>query len=431
MSGGPPLPRLRRSLPLVFAAAAVRLLVPIFVLPLMAVRLGAVEFGQLGFILVWSGLLSLLVEGGFLAAAGRLVVVAEVDQRLLIAQRVFTARCVFSLMVVPLALAAVFWSQPGAAPSAVAEVTSIAALACAFGWSATWYLQARQQLARWALVELAAYGVFVALCSAFAHSVAAYVLLQFSVSALLAGIGWHWLRQDVAASAAPTRSRIRLWQAAELKAGVRLGLTMLPVSLAGAAYSFALPASASHHLAREELGVYFMADRWVRALISAADPVFSVVYPRIVSLFKADAAASLRYALRWAAGGVLAGALVLLAAAAAWPYLVALLDERAGAVDLPRLRSVLAVLGWLLPLLLGWKFIGYWMLGSGRFDAAYRLCVVAGGIVGVAGALFVARETGAVGLAWVAIAAEGVVILVAVTGIALTLRFSARPRHRQ
>ena len=49
-------------------------------------------------------------------------------------------------------------------------------------------------------------------------------------------------------------------------------------------------------------------------------------------------------------------------------------------------HAVAFVLAWLWPLLLGWKFIGYWMLGSGRHDTAYRLCIVVGGIVGVAAA---------------------------------------------
>ncbi len=64
-------PALARSLPPVYAAAALRLAFPLVLLPLMAVRLGAEGFGRLGLVLVWAGLLSTLVEGGFLAAATR------------------------------------------------------------------------------------------------------------------------------------------------------------------------------------------------------------------------------------------------------------------------------------------------------------------------------------------------------------------------
>lgn len=430
MTANATLPTFGRSLPLVFAAASVRLLVPLIVLPLMAVRVGSAEFGRLGFILVWGGLLSLMVECGFLASATRLVVLADAPQRRLIAQRVFTARCVMSLTVVPLAFAAVLWAQPGASPAPVAEAAGIAALACALGWPANWYLQGRHLLARWARVELVAYGLFIALCFVFAHSVVAYVALQWALSSVLAITGWCWLRLDVVDAADRPEPRMRLWAPAELMPGLRLGLTMLPVSLAGAAYSFALPASASHHLPKAELGAYFMADRWVRALLSAADPVFSVVYPRIVALFETGARAALRYAARWAVAGVLAGGLVLMTGALAWPHLAALAAERFANLDLPRLRTVLAVLGWLLPLLLGWKFIGYWMLGSGRFDNAYRHCAMAGGVVGVAGALFLVQGSGAVGLAWVAIAAEGVVIVTALIGIALTLGVGVRRRAR-
>ena len=58
-------PRLLTALPQVYAAAAVRLALPLLVLPLVATRLGADEFGRLGFILVWAGLLALTVAAWF------------------------------------------------------------------------------------------------------------------------------------------------------------------------------------------------------------------------------------------------------------------------------------------------------------------------------------------------------------------------------
>lgn len=426
MTSASPLQQFSRVFAPIYAAAAMRLLTPLLVLPLMAARLGPGEFGRLSFILVWSGLLSLLVEGGFLAAATRLAVTAEAPRRWMIARRVFTARCALSLAVWPLALAAVAWAQPGATQLPAVEAAGIAALACALGWPATWYLQARQQLARWARVEMIAYGVFVALCVALVHSVAAYVLCHVATAATLATIGWQWLRRDLATDVEGGTHWSTLWAPAELKAGLRLGWTMLPVSIAGAAYSFALPALASSHLPKAELGVYYLADRIVRALLAAADPVLSVVYPRIVRLFDVGAGAALRYALRWAVGGSLIGMAILGLGALARSQLEAVLIERAGATGPLQVEPVLAVLSWLLPLLLGWKFIGYWMLGSGRFDAAYRRCVMVGGIVGVAGAFSVTRSAGAVGLAWVAVGAEMVVIAVALLGIGLTLARNPR-----
>ena len=96
-------------------------------------------------------------------------------------------------------------------------------------------------------------------------------------------------------------------------------------------------------------------------------------------------------------------------------------------MDAARLEPVLAVLGLLLPLLLCWKFFGYWMLGSGRFDAAYRACVVIGGIAGVAAA-WLYGSRGAVTLAQVAVAIELLVIVCAVAGIAWTLRARRAPQ---
>jgi hypothetical protein len=87
----------------------------------------------------------------------------------------------------------------------------------------------------------------------------------------------------------------------------------------------------------------------------------------------------------------------------------------------------MATLGLLLPLLLGWKFFGYWMLGSGRYDHAYRACVVIGGLAGVAGA-WQFGASGAAALSRVAVAVELLVIVAAVAGMALTHQFQNKHR---
>lgn len=408
-------PRLRHALPAVYAAAAVRLLLPVLVLPLMATRLGPQEFGRLSFVLVWSSLLAMVVEGGFLAAATRLAVTADAPRRWQIAQQVFSARC---LLCVPALLLAVLAVQvAGQGGDRVTDTLAIAALACVLGWPATWYLQATQQLAAWAKVELLVYGALIGACWAFAYRVETYLLLQLAAFGLLAGAGWWWLKRDLAGDGAQG-----LWSRPSLLPGLRLGWTMMPVSIAGAAYSFALPAAASLQMGKVELGTYFMADRLVRAVLNAAEPVFAVVYPRIVMLFPQGGRVALRYALRWAVGGVAAGLLLLAAGVAGWQLVEPWVVHKAAGLDLPSLRSTLLVLGWLLPLLLGWKFIGYWMLGSGRFDTAYRACVVAGGVFGTLAAATWAGAAQPGGLAQVAIAVELLVISVAFGGMLLTRR---------
>ena len=414
-------PRLLTSLPQVYAAAAVRLVLPLAVLPLVASRIGADEFGRLGFILVWAGLLSALVEGGFLAAATRVAVGASADRRWQLAQQVFSARCLLSLPAVLLSFAAVRWASPDAAHP-LADSFAIAALACALGWPATWYLQATHQLNRWARVEILVYGAFIAGCWLFADSVAVFVMLQLASSTALAWFGWRWLRSDLAAPAGPER----LYHRAALAPGLRLGATMLPVSIAGAAYSMALPAAASAQMTKPELGIYFMADRIVRAVLAVADPVFSVVYPRIVALFERSGRAALWYAARWAAAGTVAGALMFGLAQTVWPLLEPVLASRAGGIDVERVHAVASILAGLWPLLLSWKFFGYWMLGSARHDMAYRSSVVAGAIAGVAAAATIGGAAGATGLAWTALGVEVLVIAVAVTAMAAG-RLQRRP----
>lgn len=409
-------PRLRQALPAVYAAAAARLLLPLVVLPVVAVRLGPEEFGRLSVILVWAGLLSTLIEGGFLAAATRLAVNADAAGRWRLAQQVFSARCVLMAIAVALAPAAALLAGEGrfVAPDALA----IALLACALGWPATWYLQATQQLAAWSRIELVVYVLLIAGCWAFAHSVAAFLAMQLAASAALVVLGWRWLRRDLAAAA----DGERLFARPQVGPGLRMGWAMLPVSIAGAAYSYALPAAASAQMPKAELGLYYMADRIVRALLSAGEPVFALVYPRIVALFPQGESVALRAALRWAAGGAVVGALAYAIGVLAWPWAEGWLASRAGSLDAARLREVTLLLGLLLPLLLGWKFIGYWMLGSGRYDRAYRACMVVGGIVGTLAAATIGGAAGATGLAWTALAVECVVIATAVGGIALTRR---------
>ncbi len=408
------------ALPAIYAAAALRLLLPVLVLPMMASRVGAEAFGRLSFILVWAGLLAMVVEGGFLASATRLAVAAGPARRWQLAQQVFTARCALCPPAALLAAVAVRWAESGGGRPLV-DTVAIALLACALGWPATWYLQASEQLGRWARVEFGVSALLLLLCWAWAHSVEAFVALQFASSSALAVLGWRWLRRDLAGSADPAAGP-RLWSPPQLRAGLALGWTMLPVSIAGAAYSFALPAAASSQLPKAELGVYFMADRLVRAVLGAADPLFSVVYPRIVARFARGGRAALGYAGRWAAAGFVAGSGLLVLGAVCWPLALLHAPERFAGLDPQRLQAVLAVLGALLPLLLGWKFIGYWMLGSGRFDTAYRGCVVAGGVVGTAAAATVGGASGAVGLAWTSLSVELLVIVLAVAGIAITRR---------
>lgn len=395
-------PRLKHALPAVYAVAALRVLFPLAVLPLMAARLGADEFGRLSQLLLWAALLSVVVEGGFLAAATRHAVAADATQRAALARQVFSARCVLSLGAAAVALAIGLATTHG-----WHEAALLALLACATGWPATWYLQATGQLHRFALVEGLVHAVWLALLFWLAHSVQSYLLLNGAALALLAVLGWRRVRADLPPPA-------RLWSRADCRPGLALGGAMLPVSMAGAAYAYALPAVAAVQMPRAELGLYYLADRWVRALLMASDPLAQLVYPRIVQRFQRGARAALAYAARWAAAGLLVGALALAAGWALWPQIA---HHLPAGVDAAALAAVLGVSACLLPLLLGWKPIGLWMLGSARFDGAYRACMVAGAVAGVAAvALLQVQEART--LAWVALAVEGLVIVVALVGIA-------------
>lgn len=423
---------LARSLPAVYAAAAVRVAFPLIVLPVMASRLGPEEFGRLGLCLVWASLLAVLAEGGFVAAATRRAVVADAAQRRDLAQQVFSARCVLGLPVILIGLVAGGWLIPGVGASLVDRLETallIPSLACAYGWAATWYLQGTSQLHRWAWIELSVQLLLLLACLGMAYSVVVYMVLQSAAAAVLVVLGWRWVRREVMSGAAPLRGGAGingvpssvpgslprgLWSTPQLKPGLQLGFTMLPVSLIGSVYSLGLPAVAAAQLGRSELGLYYLADRAVRAMVASTDPLMQLVYPRIVERFVLSPRAALAYALRWAAAGLLAGLAIGLAVWLLWPWVEVL----ASGVDTERLRPVVAVLGWLLPLGMGWRFIGYWMLGSGRYDRTYRGCIVVGAIVGLGGAWWLGRS--AVSLAGVALTSEVAVMLAAGLGVLLT-----------
>ncbi len=419
-----PRPPLARSLPPVYGAAALRLAFPALLLPVMAARLGADEFGRLSLFLVWVALLSTLVEGGFLAAATRLAVVADAAGRWALARQIFSARVALSgaVLLLSAGVALTLLQAPSAA-EALAGALLLGAAACALGWQATWYLQASEQLHRWAWVEIAVYATWALAVLALGRSTMAYLSMQVLATSVLACSGWWWLRRDLREPAAAQP----LWAASAVRPGLRLGWTMLPVSVAGAAYSYALPAVASAAMSRSELGVYFLADRIVRAVLAAADPVFQIVYPRIVSHFKWGARAAWFYTARWAVLGAVAGGVLLLAGVLVWPVLSDFLAAQRGGFDTARVAPVMATLGLLLPLLLCWKFFGYWMLGSGRYDHAYRACVVVGGLAGVAGAWQFGAD-GAAALSRVAVAVEGLVIAAAVAGMGLTQHLQNKQR---
>ena len=322
-------------------------------------------------------------------------------------RRAARSRCRRSL----LAFAAVQWGAPDDAHP-LADSLAIAALACALGWPATWYLQATQQLNRWARVEVVVYAAMIVGCFAFARSV--HRLRRCCSSPLRrcsrcsAGAGCA----TICAAAAPG---LALYSRAELRPGLRLGWKMLPVSVAGAAYSLALPAAASAQLSRPELGVYFMADRLVRAVLARGRSGVLGRLPAHRRAVRAQRRAALWYAARWAAAGSVAGALRSSPRCSwLWPWIEPAIVARAGDIDVQAVHAVAFVLAWLWPLLFAWKFIGYWMLGSGRHDSAYRTCVVVGGIVGVAAAATVGGRAGALGLAWTALGVELLVIAVAI-----------------
>lgn len=393
-----------RSLLPMYLLAGVRFITPVFVLPLMASRLGADSFAELSLALIWAGLLSLWVEGGFLGSATRYAVTGNSDCRRALAQQVFSARVASSGAVFVVAFAVgsgyIFDSTLYSPGTCTSHALTLALLACAMGWPSTWYWQATGQLHCWAVVELGIQLALVFSYFAWAHSVLGFLLLQAVANLVTAFAGWWWMRRQLSGD-----GPWRLWSPLAVEPGLALGWQMLPMSLVGTAYTLGLPAIAATQMSPRDLGVFFLADRLVRALMAAVDPITQLVYLRIVQRLAVSPKEALRYTLRWSALGLSLGLTLVAALATLWPYVSGAIRG----VNPSQLADVLMVLIWLVPLSMGWRFIGYWMLGSGHHDRTLRWCIVAGAFVGVAGAFMFGHNAGH--LAWVAVLAELAVMI--------------------
>ena len=394
------------------------------VLPLVATRVGAAEFGRLGFILVWARLAGDAGRGRLPrrgdAARGRpptpRALAAARSRCSAPASRSRCRRCCSRSSPCS-------WAGPGRAAARRCARHRRAGLRPRLaghlvpaGDAAAQPLVARSRCV--------VYAALIAGCWALRDQRARVRRPSSSpLSALLA-------RARLALAAPPTSPKPR--RARPLfdrprSPRPRLGWKMLPVSIAGAAYSLALPAAASAQLSKPELGVYFMADRLVRAVLAVADPVYSLVYPRIVALFETQRARRRSVRGRWAAarqrrrgGAVLAGAVasgraraaVLAAAPAASTCSSARrrLRPRVALAAAPRLEV-------------------HRLLDARQRPPRQRLsrtCIVVGGIVGVdrrrrPSAARTARH----GLAWTAIGVELLVIVVAVAAMAASRARSA------
>ncbi len=406
-----------RSLAVIYASASARMLIPFIILPIMASRLGADEFGRLSFILIWSGLLSLVVEGGFVTSANRLAVTSNSQERWLLARRVFSARCVLSCLIAPLVYIAILFNSKSVHSDLNFDYAFIFIIACIMGWPAIWYLEATQQLKNWAKLEAIAYSIFVLMCLFFAKNIENYLLFYALATFILTLLSWLWLYNDLKEVRKINPEKSQIWSPTEIAIGLKLAWTMLPINIAGAIYSFALPALAAGHLSRSELGVYFMADRIVRLILSSATPIFSITFPRAVELHNKKASSAFNYSARWAIGGALTGFMILISGIIIWPFIEALIMKFLTGINLEYLRSTLLVLGVLLPLLLCWRFFINWMLSTKELDMAYRISVFSGALVGLIGVHNMGGAPTSENLAWIALRAEISVIIVATTAI--------------
>jgi len=241
--------------------------------------------------------------------------------------------------------------------------------------------------------------------------------LNVAFAAILSAMSWKFVIRDLSSG---WRGAMQLWSPKQLTAGLRLGWTMLPVSIAGTAYLLALPAAASAQMDRNQFGLYYLADRLVRALLSAGDPLMQTVYPRIVTRLGVGSRFAMRYTTKWAIFGALLGASLWIMGFLAYPVLRKLLPPDFDG-------RVLAVLGLLLPILLCWRYFGHLMLGSGRFDSSYRASMFSGCVVGIVGAWYFAIY-GALALSFLALGVELLAIVVAVLGVLISRHMDFRKR---
>ena len=383
------------------AIQAAQLLLPLLALPWLARVLEPEAFGLLMYMSVISVVIGLIMDWGFAlgavrkaaASRGQERALADLLGRVLSAKILLLAACLSgSLVLLPLLPHAA--SHSGAYGMAVLAGLSR-------GVNPTWFFQGigggMRRMACWDVCSSALVLVLTFVCVHNAADWPRYLLL----TAFCKGLVYLWLTMGLTRRYRISLCLIEGWRA--------LGRTkMLFASVLSALiYNNGTQLVLGFFLSPAQMGMLVAADKIVRAVVSASNPVTQTLFPEICALRRAQPAQAARM-LRWSLAGTVS--VMLCATALVWlsaPLLVriALGPTYSGTVP------VLRVMAFLVPILACNFVLGTQTLVSFGQEKALTITQAVAGALSLPAAAFLGHFWGLTGGACLPLLVEGGIFL--------------------
>ena len=390
-------PRFSADASAAYASAALKLLLPLAITPLLARRLEPTAFGSLAVLLSLGLSGSVFIELGFGLSAAREASGADARTQSGIAAQVLGTRLVCAAVLLVMTLfVSFFWIS---AYATTAACLATGALAFSIGGSHAWYFQANGRFRTWSMLEIASTLVGFCLFVAFARDTASSMWCYAAFYGLSTWGSIVWLQMDVG------HGRLTL---ARLKAGFRMTVGMATFRMVTATYSSAVPALLSLVMPLPAVAAFHVCDRLVRAVSAGFQPFTQILFPKACLLASQDIPTFEAMTRSWLWRLGVAGAT---AAAALSAFSAPLATLVAGPHLREASRAVLIVFPWLLLPLAVSSVLGLLWLVPRRMERPFNLCIGIGGICGIALLLLLPRTFGAVGAAWALLVSETCVTL--------------------
>jgi O-antigen/teichoic acid export membrane protein len=360
-----------RDTTIVYALSAIKLATPLAMPAMLAHRLTAQDLGRFAIAASVAATVGILVELAFGLSATRAVAGRSRSVQRQINNAVVSTRLAAAAFGLPLCIAvcAAIFRTLDVQVLAVACLTWLAAAGT--GFSNLWFFQANSRLAMHVLMEVV--GIVSAITAVY---LAASGLLTALLANLLTSIV-PLAMSSVVVVRSLGHARVSL---AGVRRGWRVTRELAQFRALTATYTTVIPAVLGARLAPAYVAPFFVAERFVRAILAGLVPATQIAFPRMCELRTKDAR---RHALL-----VGVGLYVVAAAGVVVSVAVVLLSRRIAAVlapvDLaPDVTRHLANLIWIVPLLALSTVLGnLYLLPRGK-DRLFTRIILASAITGI------------------------------------------------
>lgn len=392
---------LARNVASLYGVQVANYLLPLVTIPYLTRVLGVATWGLVAFAQAFGAYAGIGIEYGFHLSATRAVARSRDSQSELanLVAGVMGAKVMLAAGVVILAVFLESWIPLFRAHPVFLWAAVFWAVGQSF--SMLWYYQGFERMRLVAVLDVVGKAAATAGIFIFIHHPAdgwKVLVLQGSGSLLSVVVATALVYRDIP-------FRLPGWRLVSntLRMGWSMFLFQGSMSLYGAGNAFILGLFASP----AAVGFYAGAEKLARALMGLLVPIHQSLYPRLSNLVQHNRRAANRLARSSMFVMSSAGAVLSLAAFLAAPWAVPLILGRSFAASVPVLE-IMAV----LPLLdaLGTMFGVLWMVPLGM-DRQFNRVIVAGGVLNLVLAVFLAPQFAQIGMAAALVATEVFVVL--------------------